>query len=363
MTFGARIIKTGIAVTLALYISIWLGFTPAVIAAVAAIFAMQPSIYRSWRYFLEQMQGITLGAIMAMLGGMLLSNSPLAVGAVSVLVIMVCNKLRMGETIGVTLVTVVSVMEASGQWDSALNRFLLSVIGIVSAFVINIVFLPPKPKQQFHEQIHAAFTMLSLLLRTAISDEMKEKVFREERQSLEDSLKALRDKYKLLEEDVKKLKLAKYRQTRQLVVFKQMLHTLHKGFEALETVQEHYFQADRTAVLNKSYDRHLEKLIKFHEHVLLKFDDKLKPNSWDSTSIEEANDKFMKQATEYYNEGGDGSRRLMIVAAAMYDYGYQTARLDRLVDHMDDQGDDGDSDDDAKDRGEDRAPSPADTRT
>jgi uncharacterized membrane protein YgaE (UPF0421/DUF939 family) len=335
MTFGARIIKTGIAVTLALYVSIWLGFTPPVIAAVAAIFAMQPSIYRSWRYFLEQVQTITLGAILAMLGGMLLSNAPIAIGAVCVLVIMICIKLKMVETIGVTLVTVVAVMEASGQWDFALNRFLLSIIGIVAAFVINIVFLPPKPKQQFDEQIHSAFTQLSLLLRTAISDEMKEKVFRAQRQDLIDSLNSLREKYKLLEEELKKLKRAKYRETRQLVVFKQMLHTLEKGFGVLEAVQEHFFQADRTDEMNKSYDRHLEKLIKFHEHVLLKFDDKLKPNSWDSTSIEDANDQFMKQATDYYSEERDGSRRLVIVAAAMYDYGYQTARLDRLVDHVD----------------------------
>lgn len=335
MTFGARMLKTGIAVTLALYISTWLHFTPPVIAAVAAIFAMQPSIYRSWRYFLEQVQTNTLGAVIAMLAGTFFSNEPIAIGVVCILVIMLCMKFKMEETIGLTLVTVIAVMEASGQWGFALNRFLLSLIGIVSAFVINIAVLPPKPKEQFHEQVQSVFTQLSLLLRTAISDEIREKVFREQKQALQDGVASLAAKYKLLEEEHKKLKRAKYRQRRELVVDKQMLYTLQKGFEVLEAVQEHFFQAERTVNMNKSYDRHLEKVIKFHEHVLLKFEDKLKPGSWDSTPLEEANDLFMKQATDGYNEGKNGALRLMIVAAAIYDYGHQTARLNRMVEHVD----------------------------
>ena len=61
--------KTGLAVTLALYLAMLFDFKSPVVAAIAAIFAMQPSIYRSWRYFLDQLQTSTLGAILAMLGG------------------------------------------------------------------------------------------------------------------------------------------------------------------------------------------------------------------------------------------------------------------------------------------------------
>jgi len=334
MTFGPRMLKTGIAVTLALYVSIWLQFSPPVIAAVAAIFAVQPSIYRSWRYVLEQVQTNTLGAAVALLAGTFLSNDPIAIGVVCIVVIMVCMKLGMEESVGLTLVTVVAVMEASGQWAFALNRFLLSLIGIVSAFVINIAFMPPKPKEQFREQVHAVFDQLSLLLRTAISNEIKEKVFRERTRELEDGLRALDAKYKLLEEEQNKLKRAQYARSRRLVVDKQLLYTLQKGFEVLEAVQEHYFQAERTAEMNERYDRHLELLIKFHEHVLFKFEDKLKPGSWDSAPAEEANDRFMRQATADYDEGRGGSLRLLIVAAAMYDYGCQAARLDRLIERI-----------------------------
>ncbi|AWB44230.1 hypothetical protein DCC85_08385 [Paenibacillus sp. CAA11] len=336
MTFGARMLKTGLAVTLALYASVWLNFSSPVIAAVAAIFAMQPSIYRSWRYLMDQLQTNTLGAILAMLAGTVFSKEPFAIGLVCILVIMICLKLKMGDTIGITLVTVVAVMEASGQWEFAVNRFAMSLIGIVSAFLINIIVFPPKPRVQFVVQVKKTFEQLSLLLRTAVSDEMKESVFRNEKRSLEDSINSLGDKYKLMEEDQKKLKTPKFAISRQLVVYKQMLNTLRKGYEVLEAVEEHYFQAVRTKELNEIFDEHMEKLIKFHEHVMLKFDHKLKPGIVESKLLERENDAFLRSMLDRYAAQREGVLRLSIVSAVMYDYGHQLERLNRLADHSPD---------------------------
>lgn len=335
MAFGARVLKTGIAVTLALFISQIFQFKTPVISAVAAIFAMQPSIYRSWRYFLEQLQTNTLGAAIALLAGMYFSHEPIAVGIVCVLVIMICLKMKMEETVGLTLVTVIAVMEASGQWDFALLRFAQILIGIGSACLINILFFPPNPKAQFITLIESCFSRMSLLLRTVISDEMKESVFQEEKQSLVDSLKVLADKYKLFEEETKKLKRAKYSRSRELVVYKQLLHTLRSGIEVLEAIDEHYFQAAREPETNQLFDQHLEMLIKCHEHVLLKFEDKVKPNSLELDKMEEDNEQFMQITMKLCSQDGSEMLRLSIVAAAMYEYGFQIARLDRLVGHVD----------------------------
>jgi len=334
VTFGARMLKTGLAVTLALYVVSWLNLSSPVIAAVASIFAMQPTIYRSWRYLLDQLQTNTLGAVLAMLGGMLFSNEPIAVGLVCILVIMICLKLNMGETIGITLVTVVSVMEASGQWEFALNRFALSLIGIVSAFVINVLVMPPKPKVQYLNQIQDTFHQLSLLLRTAVSDEMKETVFRSEKRKLEDKINSLNDKFKLMEEDQKKLKTHKFSDSRQLVVYKQMLKALRKGYGVLDAVEQHYFQAVvRTPEMNREFDQQLEKLIKFHEHIMLKFDDKLKPNNREAEEFERENDEFLRRMLDRYASERVGVLRLSIVSAEMYEYGHQLERLNRLADH------------------------------
>lgn len=334
MAFGARVLKTGIAVTLALFLSMLLQTKSPTGAAIAAIFAMQPSIYRSWRYFLDQLQTSTLGAIMALLGGMVFSNHPIAVGLVCVLVLMICLKLNMADTVGLTLVTVVSVMEASGDWKFAVTRFLLTLIGIVSAFVINITVFPPKPREQFVNQIQSVFTSMSLLLRTSISHEIKESVFREEKNSLDGSIKSLSNKYNLFEEEQKKLKRPRFSQTRQMVVYKHMLISLQKGYEVLEAVERHYFQSLRVKGTDQFFDNHLEGLIRFHEHALLKFEDKLKPNEDESPMFEQANDTFMEEVIKRYDGNREGVLRLSIVAASMYDYGHQLERLSRLADHV-----------------------------
>ncbi|WP_058302453.1 FUSC family protein [Gorillibacterium timonense] len=378
MTFGARVLKTGVAVTLALYASTQFGLTPPVIAAIAAVFAMQPSIYRSWRYFWEQLQTNTLGALLAVIALHFFGNDPIAVGLVCILVIMLCLKMKMEETLGLTLVTVIVVMEApAGQLDFALNRFLLSCIGIACAFVVNLLLLPPNPRKQYFEQIESVFDRLSLLLRTLISDEIKETVYREEKKKLRGLIKGLSDKYDLFEEEHKKLRKPSYSGTRRLVVYKQMLTVLNRGAEILEVAEEHYFQSERPKGTDARFDHHLEQMIKRHEHILLKFQNKLKRDSDEDAASEEANRIFLldmlklsttasahedrerdageiadptsgKEARREPEETASGEHakelhgaseesanrlRLAVVAAAVYDYGFQINRLDKLVVH------------------------------
>ncbi|MNB65924.1 Fusaric acid resistance protein family protein [compost metagenome] len=340
MNFGARVLKTGLAVTLALYVAALLKFPSSTGAGIAAIFAMQPSIYRSWRHFLDQVQTSTIGAIIALGGGMLLSSQPIAIGIVCILVIMLSMKMKRSDTIGLTLVTVISVMEASGQWQFALNRFLVLMTGIVSAFVINILVFPPKPRKQYINQIENVFSSLSLLMRTAVSHEMKESVFRDEKNALEGSIRSLADKYALFEEEQKKLLRPKYSQTRELVVYKNMLASLQKGFEVLDAVDRHYFQAERGDDTDEEFDRHLELLIRYHEHILLKFQNKIKPGLNDTDPLGEDNDRFLESVVMGYQPGNTSRLRLAVIAGAVYDYGYQLERLDRVAEQINRSADD-----------------------
>ncbi|AHV97185.1 FUSC family protein [Paenibacillus sabinae] len=333
MNFGARVLKTGLAVTLALYLATLLKFPSPTGAGIAAIFAMQPSIYRSWRHFLDQVQTSTAGAVIALLGGMLLSNQPIAVGIVCILVIMLSMKMNRSDTIGLSLVTVISVMEGSGEWQFALTRFLVLMTGIVSAFVINILVIPPKPRKQYINQIERVFNSLSLLMRTAVSHEMKESVFRDEKNALEGSIRSIADKYALFEEEQKQLRKPKYSQTRQMVVYKNLLSSLQKGFEVLDAVDRHYFQAEPSEETDVMFDRHLEKLIKYHEHILLKFQDKIKPGMSETKPLGDDNDRFLDSVV-LDRQGKDNRLRLAVVAGAIYDYGYQLERLDRVADQI-----------------------------
>ena len=157
MKIGPRVLKTGLAVTLALYVSSLLQMESAVFAGMAAIFTMQPSIYRTWKQAWDQVQTNILGAIIAFLGLYFLGNDPFSIGLVMIIVILISMKLKMADTISLTLVTVLAIMSAPGDEDYtfALQRFSSTFIGMASALLINIFVSPPNYKKTFIDKVHA----------------------------------------------------------------------------------------------------------------------------------------------------------------------------------------------------------------
>ncbi|WEK54819.1 MAG: aromatic acid exporter family protein [Candidatus Cohnella colombiensis] len=233
MTIGARVLKTGLAIAVALWVGTLLHLEAPIIAAIAAIFMIQPSIHRSWLQMLDQLQSNALGAAIA-LGSVWIvgssQSSPILVGLVSVGVILLCIRFKMEETIGLTLVTVVIVMEAHGQgWNIALDRLAALLTGIVSAFVVNVAISPPRHRVRLEKFMQDAETMLSRLLRTVVSKELKENVAHEDYERLKTMLRKLDEFFELYSEE--RILSKKYRMHRDdlLAVYKGMLLTLEKG--------------------------------------------------------------------------------------------------------------------------------------
>lgn len=115
MKLGARIFKTGIAITLALYLASWLGLPTPVFAGIAAIFAIQPSIYRSFLTIVDQVQANIIGAATAIIFGLIFEPSPIIIGLTAVIVITINLKLKIENTISIALVTVIAILESSGE--------------------------------------------------------------------------------------------------------------------------------------------------------------------------------------------------------------------------------------------------------
>ncbi|MEV5029201.1 FUSC family protein [Paenibacillus sp. LPE1-1-1.1] len=334
MTIGARVLKTGMAVALAIYLSSLFGFASPLIAAVAAIFTIQPSIYRSWQNVADQVQTNLLGAVIAIAAVRLFGHTPIAAGLVCILVILIGIRLKMESTISLTLVTVVAIMEANGQgWDVAIMRFLMVLTGIGSSFLVNVLVFPPRPRRQFTEQVHQAYTQLSLLLRTAVSNEMKEQVFRQEKDNLHVTLRKLEERHTVFEEERKVLAKAKTSHARQLLVSKQMIKALQKGADLLEVVEEHYFASPSASEWARRFDRQIEDLSKYHEHILLKAEDKMKANALIEPE-EEREARFVKELTAYVMEDPDEHKRLIFVASGLFEYAYHLRRLEKLLDQV-----------------------------
>ncbi|WP_017755413.1 FUSC family protein [Calidifontibacillus oryziterrae] len=334
MTLGPRVIKTGIAVTLALYICSLLNLESAVFAGVAAIFTIQPSIYRTWKQIWDQVQTNTLGAIIALLALYFLGNDPLVIGLVMIIVILISLKLKMETTISLTLVTVLAIMSAPGNEDLsfALHRFAIILIGMMSALVVNVLIAPPKYKKNYLDRVNSVFQNMSILMRTSISNEMTEKSFQDQMKQLEDDLLKLEEQYKLFDEEREKMARLNNMNLREIVVFKQMLKSLQQGFVVLENIDAFYFQSKPSPEENSVFDQHLEHLIKYHEIFLLKYDGKIKA---DEPHLEEdimvQTNSFLEKVMDSYNQDHELKIQLAVVGSSIYKYAFQIDRLNRLI--------------------------------
>jgi len=335
---GARVIKTGIAVALALYMTVLFHFQPGdrIIACVAAIFTLQPSVYRSWQHVLEQVQSNTLGAALALGIGYLLPVNEIVIGITCIVVILITLAMRMEGTVALTLVTVIVVLLAGGDLQFALHRFLLILVGIGSAFVVNALILPPNQARQFLDGYRSALQSLSLLLRTAVSDELKETESRAVREQLNESVRKMSASYGIVEEEWRKMKRLKPQPSRKLVVHKQMVKALTFGVELLDTVEEHYF-AHRKRVEDQAFDTCLEELIKFHEYTLLKYEGKMKPGDHMNCKVGEDTEELLRRTVASAADGDDSRLKLVVVASAIYEYSHQLRRLDKMIGHMKNQ--------------------------
>ncbi|AJY74463.1 FUSC family protein [Paenibacillus beijingensis] len=333
MTIGARVLKTGMAVALAIYLSELFHFVPTV-AAVASIFAIQPSVQRSWQQMTDQVQANVIGAGMALLALRVFGHTPIAVGLVCIAMILINIRLKMESTIGLTLVTVVVVMETStSDIMSALPRILMVLIGMGSAFAVNVLIFPPRPRRQFHSVAYDAYHQLSVLLRTAISDEMKESVYNAEKEKLHGMLRKLEDRYDMLAEERSIRPSTKIMRARKLLMAKQMIKSLQKGADLLDVVEEHYFASPGADKWARSFDSQIEELTKYHEQILLKMDGKMKPHV--TIEPEEGQEKRLAdQLTDYLRNNPDERMRLVFVASGLFEYGFHLRRLERVVEQV-----------------------------
>lgn len=338
MTLGPRVLKTGIAVTLALYLCSYMGLEPGVFAGVAALLSIQPSIYRTWRLMLDQIITNTLGAGIALLSIHFLGDSPVIIGFVTMLVIAVTLKLRMGDTIPLTLITVLAVMSVPGNENFlyTLNRFTIIMVGVGAALLVNLIILPPKYKQNYLIKVHAAFQNMSLLLRTAISNEMLEKTVRDDSKKFKDDLQAVEEQFDLFDEErVKMIKLSPL-DAREIVVFKQMLKTLQHGGQVLDNIEEHFFQSKVVQEESRLFDHYLGQLVRSHEYLLLKFEGKMKEKEAhiDEEVLKERG-IFFKQVLEFYNQDVEHKYRLLIIASSIVEYTFHLQRLNQLIEQYD----------------------------
>ena len=141
MKLGARVLKTGVAIVFALFLAELLHAPSPVFAGIAAVFAIQPSIYRSYLTILEQIQGNLIGATIAVLFGIIFGHHIVAVGIAAIIVLGLMMKFKLEKSISLALVTVIAIMEVPGDdfVMFGLIRFGTVMLGVFAAFIVNLL--------------------------------------------------------------------------------------------------------------------------------------------------------------------------------------------------------------------------------
>jgi uncharacterized membrane protein YgaE (UPF0421/DUF939 family) len=335
MKLGARMIKTGLAISLAIYLAMMFHYNNPVFAAIAATFAIQPSIYRSYQTILEQIQGNIVGAIFAIIFVLILGNNPFVIGFVVVLVIAAHLKMKIEKTIPLSIVTVIVIMESHSAnfIGFAIDRFLLVMLGVFSAFIVNLVFMPPKYETKLYYKISRHTDEIIKWIRMITRHASEHIAIKEDLNHFKENRFKMDQYYLLYKEERTYFSSNKYSKTRKLVLYRQMIHTTNKALELLKSLHRHenelYMMPEP---LQELVQIKLDGLTNFHEQMLLKYTDKIRAQHTIDMDEDISKKSLMKCFMNYYSSPENEEWiSLFPVFALIIDYSDQLEHLNRLV--------------------------------
>ncbi len=341
MKLGARILKTGIAIVLSLYLAQLLHSPSPVFAAIAAIFAIQPTIYRSYLTIIEQIQGNIIGALIAVIFVLLLGNHFIVIGIAAIIVILINLKLKLEKNIGLSLVTLISIMETQGGSfiQFAGIRFSTIMIGVFSAFIVNLVFMPPKYENKLYFKISSTTEEIIRWIRLSTRHDFDHHLLKTDIEKLRDNLVTISQFYVMYKEERSYFKKSTLEKSRKLVVYRQMNSAAKKAVDVLRKL--HRFENELLHLpeqFQQSVQEQLDCLIYHHQQLMLRFIGKVPvPVSAPEDggicfNKKELFDLFLAHQRDYTDDQDNPHLyHTMQIVASIIDYSEQVEHLETLV--------------------------------
>lgn len=343
MRIGARTLKTGIAVTIALLIPQLLNMpTGSTLAAISAVFALQPSVMRSITTLRNRLLANLIGGIIAIIVTLTIGNQYVIVGLSAALLIAVLNKLDLGPVIGQSTVTLVLVMMTTEQNFIlfAFYRLFSTFIGVLVAFVVNTLFFPPKYEEKLYHLIDYTTTDIIKWIRASIRKNVEYPVLKKDLKWVQSELSRTDVYYSLFKDEGHYLrKKQQIPKLRKVVVYRQIISTTRIAFHLAKTLHtyENSFNhfPDEMRILIRE---RLETLVTAHEQILLKFNGRVQPGSvnffaYKASLRREFMESFFNEASlEAYMDGDYGQSNSVIhIMSAILKYEEYIEHLNNLV--------------------------------
>lgn len=335
MKIGARILKTGLAVGLALYLGEWLQLEPVIFAGIAAAVTVQPSLYRSWQNSLQQIQANIVGALVAIVLALSLGTEPYVIALGIVIVISINIQFKFTKSIPLAMVTVLAIMSSPADpfWAFAGDRFLLIFIGVASSIIIN-VFIPPRHEKRLISQLYDIHEMIALNLRIMVETGRDIRHVRKDLEQLSGKFTELEELFALYREESRYKPRRRFQQARQLVVLRHMVTLCEEGLDTLWLLEKHQdiLQANETAQI--LIDEELHELASFQERVFLKFAGKMNPSPHDHEAFTyEQSMRPVQKALRTFKDDEELLMHLLPSILQLNSYREKLEELDQTIEH------------------------------
>nr|WP_289038785.1 aromatic acid exporter family protein [uncultured Allobacillus sp.] len=329
MKLGARAFKTGVAIMITMYIATLIGFEAGFFAGtIAAATSLQPSIYRSFQTMAEQIQANILGSGIAIIIVLTAGNAPFLIGIGIVVVIGICTFFKMKEdTTFIAIIALLALMMYSADvvyLEFAGIRFTTILIGIFSAFLVNLAFLPPKYETQLFNQISELTSDLLQWIRVTTRHLADQPALKKEIESLNTELWQLENTYLLFSEERTYSRSRGIERARKLVIFRSLISLSRKSYDLLTTLHRLDYDIEHISKdISRRILKEVDKVMHTHEKLMLMYQGRIRSKDTDPLhSVSTPDVKgLIVELINYYDEGDEEARlKLIPLASMLYDY-------------------------------------------
>lgn len=153
---GLRIVKTGIAILISLYISLLFRPELSFYAVIAVVFSMDKNLLLSLHAGKSRMVGTLLGALIGVFFAEFLPGGPWSCAIGTILLIWLLNGLKLNSSIIIASIVFLAITSGLTQDDPAAYstiRLFETLIGIVVAWLVNILILPYNNLPKIHDTL------------------------------------------------------------------------------------------------------------------------------------------------------------------------------------------------------------------
>lgn len=277
MKIGARTIKTGLSISLAIILSTLLipENSPS-LAGIAAVSTTMPSVRKSYEVFSRRIIANTIGGLIGVIMIYTLGSDPISIGIAAIIAIAILNYLNLSDVLNLAIITMVIIMVYQGNDNPiiiAVYRVLETMIGVSISFAINWLISPPTYDKKFFVVLTDLTNEVFTLLRATLRKNLSFSIMHRDLKWARNEYKTADNYFNLMRNEVIFTKKKRYIVARRLVVYRHMRKAAKAVIELLTTVHRHdHVYNDFPDPLRLLIRDRVETLMVGHEQILMKFE-------------------------------------------------------------------------------------------